>query len=174
MYVPRPARLHAIAALLAWPFPSVMSPRAPGRTAYSGFSGLRPLVTMMTPPPMTGVGAVIFELPPSRHSSAPVRTSYPRMNVEPFVTSSGPDAAVTTVGVPHDGSSSRAVFHTVSPVRASSASTKASVWVSHCSNTRSFEMMGELAGPHSYDGMSYAPMSTRPRSTDHRGRPATS
>ena len=79
-----------------------------------------------------------------------------------------------TVGVPHDGSSSRSVFHTVWPVSAFSAMRNESACVSHWMMTRSFQMIGELAGPHSNVGMSYAPMSTRPRSTFHRKFPATS
>ena len=63
--------------------------------------------------------------------------------------SSGPAGVVTTVGVPHDGSSSRSVFQTVSPVAASSASRNESACVSHWTITRPFQMIGELAGPHS-------------------------
>src|SRR5688572_5217972 len=96
------------------------------------------------------------------------------MKFEAFVTSSGPPSVNATVGLPQDGNSSRAVFHTVSPVSALSASTNESRCVSHCRITRPFQIIGELAGPHSYVGMSYAPMSTRPRSTCHSGRPLTS
>ena len=35
-----------------------------------------------------------------------------------MVTSRGPTAVAATVGVPHDGSSARAVFHAISPVAA--------------------------------------------------------
>ena len=76
------------------------------------------------------------------------------MKFDALVTSSGPAVVVTMVGVPHDGNSCRSVFHTVSPVSAFSASRNESVCVSHCTITRSFQMIGELAGPHSYDGMS--------------------
>jgi hypothetical protein len=96
------------------------------------------------------------------------------MKFDALVTSSSPAAVVTTVGVPHDGSSSRSVFHTVRPVAASSASTNESACVSHCSSTSPFQMIGELAGPHSYEGTSYAPMSTRPRSTCQSRVPSTS
>ena len=119
-----------------------------------GRSGARPLATTISPSATIGVGAVIFELPPSRHSSLPVRGSYPRMKFDALVTSSGPADVIATVGVPHDGSSSRSVFHTVSPVAALSASTNESACVSHCRMTRSFQMIGELAGPHSNVGMS--------------------
>ena len=71
------------------------------------------------------------------------------MKFDALVTSSGPAGVATTVGVPHDGSSSRSVFHTVSPVSASSASRNESACVSHCRMTRPFQMIGELAGPHS-------------------------
>ena len=52
--------------------------------------------------------------------------------------------------------------------------TNESACVSHWMKTLSSQMIGELAGPHSYEGRSYAPMSTRPRSTVHRGLPFTS
>ena len=72
MYDPRPVLLHATCSLLVSPFGSVRSPRAPGRTANTGRSGARPLATMCRPSAKIGVGAVIFELPPSLHSSLPV------------------------------------------------------------------------------------------------------
>ena len=53
--------------------------------------------------------------------------------------SSGPAGVVTIVGVPHDGSSLRSVFHTVSPVSALSASENESACVSHCTMTRPFQ-----------------------------------
>src|SRR5262245_48502796 len=128
----------------------------------------------MRPSAKIGVGAVIFDEPPSRHNSRPVSASYPRMKFDALVTSSGPVEARATVGLPHDGISSRDVFHTISPVSACSAITNESACVSHCRMTRPFQMIGELAGPHSYVGMSYAPMSTRPISTAHNGCPLTS
>jgi hypothetical protein len=76
------------------------------------------------------------------------------MKFEALVTSSGPSGPSTTVGVPHDGSSSRAVFHTTSPESESRAMMNDSPCVSHWRKTRPFQMMGELAGPHSNDGMS--------------------
>ena len=76
------------------------------------------------------------------------------MKFDALVTSSGPADVVATVGVPHDGSSSRSVFHTVSPVSAFSASRNESACVSHWRMTRPFQMIGELAGPHSNVGMS--------------------
>ena len=96
------------------------------------------------------------------------------MKFDAFVTSSGPADVIATVGVPQDGSSLRSVFHTVAPVSALSASMNESVCVSHWRMTRPFQMIGELAGPHSNVGMSYAPMSTRPRSTFHRKVPSRS
>jgi hypothetical protein len=90
------------------------------------------------------------------------------------VTSSSPADVDTTVGVPHDGSSWRSAFQITLPVCASSARTNESACVSTWMNTMSFQMIGELAGPHSYEGMSYAPMSTRPISTFHKALPFTS
>src|SRR4030095_11584026 len=90
------------------------------------------LPTTKRPSAKIGVGAVILELRPSRHNSLPVRGSYPRMKFDAFVTSSGPADVFTTVGVPHEGSSSRSVFQTVLPVAASRASRNESVCVSHC------------------------------------------
>ena len=52
-----------------------MSPDAPGLIAKTGRSGARPLATTITSRVKTGVGAVIFELPPRRHRSAPVSGS---------------------------------------------------------------------------------------------------
>ena len=72
MYEPRPVRLQTIASLLVFPCASVTSPCASGLTTKIGRSGPRPLTTTIRPSPNTGVGAVIFELPPSRHSSFPV------------------------------------------------------------------------------------------------------
>src|ERR1044072_855969 len=91
-----------------------------------------------------------------------------------FAMSSSPFVVVATVGVPHEGISSRLVFQTALPFSALKAMMNESVCVSHWSITRSFQMMGELAGPHSYVGMSYAPRSRRPRSTFHKGLPLTS
>src|SRR5687768_9763428 len=99
MYDPRPVLLQTMASMPPPPLPGLRSPRAPARTANSGRSGARPLATMNNPLSKIGVGAVIFELPPRRHSSRPVRGSYPRMKFDAFVTSSGPDGVVATVGV---------------------------------------------------------------------------
>src|SRR5260370_16058856 len=96
------------------------------------------------------------------------------MKFDALVTSSGPAAVTATVGVPHEGSSRRSVFQTVSPVLSSSARMNESACVSHWRMTRPFQMIGELAGPHSTVGMLYAPMLTRPRSTFQRKRPSTS
>ena len=109
-----------------------------------------------------------------RHSSLPVRGSYPRTKFDAFVTRIGPAGVIATVGVPHDGISSRSVFQTVSPVSAFTASRNESACVSIWMMTRPFQMIGELAGPHSNDGMSYAPTSMRPRSTFHRNCRSTS
>src|SRR6266571_8907270 len=103
MYEPRPVRLQTIASLLVLPAGSVTSPRASGLTTKIGRSGPRPLATTNTPSPKTGVGAVIFELPPSCQSCVPVFGSYPRMKFDALVTSCGPAGVSATVGVPHDG-----------------------------------------------------------------------
>src|SRR5258705_13290673 len=76
MYDPRPLRLHAIASLRDLPSRKVGSPGAPAFTTKIGRSGPRPLTTTNISSERTGVGAVIFELPPSRHNSLPVRGSY--------------------------------------------------------------------------------------------------
>src|SRR4029453_4202652 len=112
MYEPRPARLHTTASLFVLPAWSVTSPRASGRTTKMGRSGRRPLAMTKTPSAKSGVGAVIFELPPRPHRSFPVAGSSPRMKFDALVTSCGPAGVTATVGVPQDGSSSRAVFHT--------------------------------------------------------------
>jgi hypothetical protein len=48
------------------------SPRAPGFSTKIGAFGRRPLITTIRSPSKTGVGAVMFELRPSRDSSLPV------------------------------------------------------------------------------------------------------
>src|SRR4249920_3594901 len=113
MYDPRAVRLQTIDRLRVSPSESVMSPRAPARMTKIGRSGARPLATTNRSSIATGVGAVSFELCPSLHNSLPVRGSYPRMKFEALVTNSGPADVIAAVGVPQDGSSWRAVFHTV-------------------------------------------------------------
>src|SRR5215212_970031 len=131
MYEPRPVRLHMTVSLLVFPSGKVRSPRAPALTTKIGLSGPRPLATTNTSSAKIGVGAVILELLPRRHSSLPVRGSYPRIKFDAFVTSSSPLEVTATVGVPHDGISSRTVFQTVSPVFALNAMMNESVCVSH-------------------------------------------
>src|ERR1041385_4005600 len=75
MYGPRCVFDHATARLCVCSAASVMSPDAPARTAKIGASGRRPLATTMRSPEKIGVGAVIFELRPSLHSSLPVSGS---------------------------------------------------------------------------------------------------
>src|ERR1043165_5202125 len=96
------------------------------------------------------------------------------MKFDAFATSSSPFDVGATVGVPHEGISSRFVFHTARPVSALKAMMNESVCVSHWRITRSFQMIGELAGHHSYVGMPQAPMSTLPRFTFHKNLPFTS
>src|SRR3954470_4875702 len=96
------------------------------------------------------------------------------MNFEALVTSTGPADVAATVGVPHDGSSSRSVFHTVSPVSALSAIRNDSASVSHWTLAMPVQITGEPAGPPSSLGMSYAPTVPLPSSTPHRKLPSTS
>src|SRR6187397_2289794 len=111
MYEPRPDFAHTTCELVPAPAAGVMSPLPPGLIAKMGRSGARPLATMTRFLANVGVGAVIFELPPRCHFSAPVSGSYPRMKFEALVTSSGaPCSGRKIVGVPHDGSSLRIVF----------------------------------------------------------------
>src|ERR1039458_8532531 len=100
-----------------------MSPRAPVRIAYSGFSSRRPLPTTMRSPEKTGVGAVMFELGFKLHNSLPVAGSYPRIARGALVTSSTPVLAGTIAGVDHEGNSVRGVFQIVSPFLMSMAIT---------------------------------------------------
>jgi len=68
-----------------------------------------------------------------------------------FVTSSaasGP-APGNTFGVDHEGCSSRGVFQATSPFERRSAIRNEPFCWSHCTMTRSFQMIGELALPHS-------------------------
>ena len=75
MYAPPPSRVHRTGPPLVAPSASVMSPRAPGFRTKIGAFGRRPLITTMRSFSKTGVGAVMFELRPSRHSSRPVNGS---------------------------------------------------------------------------------------------------
>src|SRR6266436_4019824 len=126
-----------------------MSPTPPPRIAKMGASGRRPLATTIRSPDQIGVGAVIFELPPKRHNSLPDIGSYPRMKLEPLVTSSVRDLPGKIVGVPQDGNSSRSVFQTVLPDFRSNAMRNDLFCWSHCTITRSRYRIGELAVPHS-------------------------
>ena len=67
----------------------------------------------------------------------------------PCVTSSVWPSISMTVGVPHDGISSRLVRHACLPVCTSNAATNEFCWMSHWTMTRFFQMIGELAAPHS-------------------------
>src|SRR5688500_2986406 len=78
-----------------------------------------------------------------------------------------------TVGVLHEGISSRSVFQTCSPVSADSASTNDSSCVSTWTITRPSQITGELAGPHSTVAAPAAPTLMRPMSTFHNGVPST-
>ncbi len=71
------------------------------------------------------------------------------MNFVACVTSSACPSCSTTVGVAQEGISSRAVRQTGLPVSTSNAAMNESFWMSHCTITRSFQMIGELATPHS-------------------------
>src|SRR6185503_19373192 len=93
------------------------------------------------------------------------------MKLGALVTNSLPRGPATTVGVAHDGSSARAVFHRLHPVFRSKACTNEPPCTSHCTITRPSSMIGELALPHSYSGKSYAPALRTPTSCFHRSAP---
>jgi hypothetical protein len=63
------------------------------------------------------------------------------MKLAPLVTSSARGGPGTTVGVPHEGSSSRSVRHSCLPVAASIAGRKSSPWVSHWTWEERFETL---------------------------------
>jgi len=71
------------------------------------------------------------------------------MNLVACVTSSALPPISATVGVGHDGISSRSVRQTGSPSLARKAAMNEPFWMSHCTITRSFQRIGELATPHS-------------------------
>src|SRR6187551_2903991 len=108
-----------------------------------------PLVTIDNPPALIGVGVGIGDPLATRQRSRPVRGSYPRAKFAPFTTSSAPFAVLTTVGLLHDGPSSRTVLHTCSPVSTENATRNESSRVSTCRITRPSQITGELAAPHS-------------------------
>ena len=68
--------------------------------------------------------------PPQLASRSPDRSR--ARNSTRWSPAPGPPASATTVGVPHEGSSSRSVFHTVRPLATSSASRNESACVSTC------------------------------------------
>ena len=134
------------------------TPSAPWRTATSGRDDpIPPLVTIDSPSAPIGVGVAIGEPLATRQRSLPVRGSYPRAKFPPLTISSAPFAVVTTVGLLHDGMSSRFVFHTCSPVSTDSAIRNESSRVSTWTITRPSQITGELAGPHSIAAASAAP-----------------
>ena len=130
-------------------------------------------MTIDIPSAPIGVGVAIGDPVAIRHRSVPFRGSYPRAKVAPLTMSSPPFAVLTTVGLLHDGMSSRFVFHTCSPVSTDSATRNESSRVSTWTITRPSQITGELAGPHSIAADSTAPTLTRPRSTFHNGVPST-
>jgi hypothetical protein len=68
----------------------------------------------------------------------------------PFATSSAPAGVSITVGVPHDGISSRDVFHTSRPSSTSYAARNESLPASHWTITVPRQRIGELPKPHWY------------------------
>src|SRR5262249_15620409 len=95
-----------------------------------------------------GVGTVISACLPSRHSSSPVFGSYPRANFVALVTTSVRFGPTTTVGVPHDGISSRGVCHNVVPSFKAYAAMNEFLPTSHWTITRSSKMTGDEPNPH--------------------------
>src|SRR5438874_8552866 len=109
MYGPPRSRPHATCAFFPSPGLSEMSPDAPARTAKIGWIGRFPLITNARSRITTGVGIVASDFLSSRHNSLPISGSYPRAYCDAFVTISVRLALCHTVGVLHDGISSRGV-----------------------------------------------------------------
>ena len=71
------------------------------------------------------------------------------MNVVACVTISVLPLFSKIAGVDHDGISSREVRQTSLPVSTSNAARNEFFWMSHCTITSLFQMIGELPTPHS-------------------------
>src|SRR5689334_6780571 len=102
----------------------------------------------MRPLPKNGVGTVISLFLPSRHSSEPVLTSYPRANLVALVTTSVRSGPTITVGVPHEGTSSRGVFQIGLPSASEYAARNEFFPASHWTINRSSKMTGDDPNPH--------------------------
>src|SRR5690242_3606521 len=111
MYGPPRRVPQATYSLRVSPSLREMSPAAPGLRAKIGWIGRFPLTTKTRSPAGTGVGIVTSDFLASRHSSWPVAGSYPRAYWAAFVTISVRLEFFQTVGVLHDGISSRGVAH---------------------------------------------------------------
>src|ERR671912_2826331 len=127
-----------------------MSPVAPGVRAKIGWMGRFPLVTKIRSPAGTGVGMVASDFLASRQSSLPVAGSYPRAHCEALVTISVRFEFFHTVGVLHDGISSRGVAHTREPSSRLYAAMNESRLRSNWRTTSPSWITGELPNPHSY------------------------
>src|SRR5215207_9917107 len=115
MYGPPRIVPQATNALPVCPSFREMSPAAPGLRAKIGWMGRFPLAMNTRSPAGTGVGMVASDFLASRHSSLPVAGSYPRAYWDALVTISVRPEFFHTVGVLHDGISSRGVDHTRDP-----------------------------------------------------------
>src|SRR5687767_13032738 len=141
-----PPRILPQATKALWSSPSFreMSPAAPGFKAKIGWIGRFPLVTKIRSPLANGVGIVTSDFFASRHSSFPVAGSYPRAYWAAFVTISTRLLFFHTVGVLHDGISSRGVLHTRDPSSRLYAAMNESRLRSHWRITSPSWMTGEL------------------------------
>src|SRR5262245_9098785 len=111
MYGPPRSLPQATCVLCDSPSFREMSPVAPARMAKIGWIGRLPLVMNARSRLTTGVGTVTSDFLSSRHSSLPVTGSYPRAYCEALVTISVRLLFFHTVGVLHEGISSRVVDH---------------------------------------------------------------
>src|SRR5262249_9308757 len=150
MYGPPRIFPQATNSLLVCPSFSEMSPAAPGLSAKIGWIGRLPLVITHRSPLGTGAGIVASDFFASRHNSLPVAGSYPRAYCEALVTISVRFEFFHTVGVLHDGISSRGVDHTRDPSSRLYAAMNESWLRSNWRMTSPSWITGELPKPHSY------------------------
>ena|SRR5437764_2730684 len=174
MYGPPRSLLQATCSLLVCPSFREMSPAAPGRIAKIGWIGRFPLTTKIRSPEGNGVGIVTSDFLASRHSSLPVAGSYPRAYCAALVTSSVRFELAHTVGVLHDGISSRGVAHTCDPSSRLYAAMNESLLRSNWRNTSPSWTTGELPKPHSYSRSMAKLESIALRSRFHSSLPSKS
>src|SRR3954471_12569238 len=174
MYGPPRSVPQATNSLRVSPSFREMSPVAPGLSAKIGWVGRFPLTTKIRSPAGTGVGIVTSDFFASRHSSLPVAGSYPRAYWAAFVTTSVRFEFTHTVGVLHDGISSRGVDHTFDPSSRLYAAMNESRLRSNWRNTSPSWITGELPKPHSYSWSMAKLESIVLRSRFHSGLPSMS